>query len=57
MERKLGPLRLIIVDDQALFCQLAREILSGSSEFLVVGEAYSAEGGFQLIQDSNPTLS
>jgi len=44
------------VDDQALFCQLAREILSGSSEFLVVGEAYSAKGGFQLIQDLQPDV-
>ena len=56
MEVTERPVRLIVVDDQILFCQLAREILSGSSQFLVVGEAYSAQRAFQLVEDLQPDV-
>ena len=50
------PIRLILVDDQVLFCQLAREVLSGSSQFLVLAEAYSGQRAIELVQDLEPDV-
>ena len=55
-ERGLRPLGVLIVDDQMVFCHMAREILSKCSEFAVLGETYGAEQAIELIDELNPDV-
>ena len=56
LERGLRPLGVLIVDDQMVFCHMAREILSKCSEFAVLGETYGAEQAIELIDELNPDV-
>ena len=48
--------RVLIVDDQVYFCEMAREILSKHSEFVVVGQAQDAEQALELIDQIGPDV-
>lgn len=47
---------VLIVDDQAHYCQLAREVLSRSPRFQVLGEAYDAKQALKMIPELKPDL-
>lgn len=48
--------KVLIVDDQKYFCQMAREILSKCSQFAVVGESYGAEEAISLVDHLKPDV-
>lgn len=49
-------LSVVVVDDQVAFRSAARRSLSGSLDYDVIGEAASAEEGFDLIDRVHPDL-
>ena len=48
--------RVLVVDDQIYFCQLARQVLGKSDQFAVVGETYDAYGAMELIDRLKPDV-
>ena len=56
MESSLRPLGVLIVDDQIFFCHVAREILSGCSQFAVLGESYDVPRALELIDELKPDV-
>ena len=48
--------KILIVDDQTHFCHLAREILSKSRQFAVVGETYCAQQAMALVGELKPDV-
>ena len=48
--------KVLIVDDQAVFCHMAREVLSKCSQFSVVGEGYGAQEAIELIDELDPDI-
>ena len=56
MEKGSRTERVLIVDDQTYFCQLAREMLSKCSRFSVVGESYGGEQAIELVDELMPDL-
>lgn len=50
------PIRIFLVEDQALFSALLREILANHPRFLVVGEAATAEGALLKLETAAPDL-
>ena len=48
--------RVLIVDDQAYFCHLAREILSKCSTFTVVAESNGAHEAMELVEELKPDI-
>ncbi len=48
--------RLLLVDDQPVFLELARAILWGHRGFEIVGEAGSGEQALALLPDANPDV-
>ena len=48
--------KVLIVDDQMYFCNLARDILSGCAGFAVVGETYGAEHAMELVDELEPDV-
>ncbi len=45
---------VLVVDDQIDFCRLARQILGVSTQFLVLGESYSANEAMRLVEELKP---
>jgi DNA-binding NarL/FixJ family response regulator len=52
----MNPLRIVLVDDQALFREGLRTLLSLQSEFEVVGEAASGEEAVVLVKSLQPQV-
>jgi len=50
------PIRILLVDDQSLFREGLRTLLSVQSEFEVTGEACNGEEALQLVTDQNPDI-
>ncbi len=50
------PIRVLIVDDQSLFREGLRTLLSVQPEFEVVGEAGNGEEAIQLVSDLDPEI-
>jgi DNA-binding NarL/FixJ family response regulator len=50
------PIRLLLVDDQALFREALHTLLSVQSDFEVVGEAANGEEALRLATYSHPTV-
>ncbi len=48
--------RVLIVDDQVYFCEMAREILSKHGAFTVVGEAQDAQQAVELVGKVDPDV-
>lgn len=48
--------KVLIVDDQRYFCQMAREILSKCSQFAVVGETYDASHAMEMVEELKPDV-
>ncbi|MGH9187659.1 MAG: response regulator [Acidimicrobiales bacterium] len=51
-----GPVRVLIVDDQAPFRRAARAVLAATPEFETVGEAESGEQALELASVLAPAL-
>ena len=51
-----GPVRVLIVDDQAPFRRAARAVLAATPEFEAVGEAESGEQALELADELAPAL-
>ena len=56
MNTSLRPLGVLIVDDQAFFCQMTRQLLSHCPEFSVVGEIYAVQRALDLIDEVKPDV-
>ena len=56
MNTSLRPLGVLIVDDQAFFCQMTRQLLSHCPEFSVVGETYDVQRALDLIDEVKPDV-
>lgn len=50
------PLRLVVIEDQALFRQLTVEVVRSDPRFTVVGEAADGREGWELCQRTRPDL-
>jgi DNA-binding NarL/FixJ family response regulator len=50
------PIRLVVVDDHALFRAGLISLLSEMSEFLLVGEASDGEGAIDLVRKAKPDV-
>jgi two-component system invasion response regulator UvrY len=51
-----SPIRIVTVDDQALFREAARAIVACTPGFAQVGESADGEAALQLVQDADPDL-
>lgn len=51
-----SPVRVIVVDDQALFLDVARQVIDATPGFEPVGEATSGEEGVALAAELRPDL-
>jgi DNA-binding NarL/FixJ family response regulator len=51
------PIRIVIVDDRALFREGLREILQAEEGFAVVGEAADHTGALQLVKEARPDVA
>jgi DNA-binding NarL/FixJ family response regulator len=56
LEASLRPLDVLIVDDEQYFCHVARQVLSRSPRFAVVGETYGALEAMEMIDQLRPDL-
>ena len=48
--------RVLIVDDQVYFCEMARDILGKHCAFTVVGEAQDAQQALELVGQVDPDV-
>ncbi|BCA56813.1 hypothetical protein W02_39530 [Nitrospira sp. KM1] len=53
---KLGPIRVLLVDDHAGIRQALRNMLSTHSDIHVVGEAFDGEDACRSIEPLNPSV-
>jgi DNA-binding NarL/FixJ family response regulator len=51
-----GPQRILLVDDHLMFREGIRSRLDRESDFVVVGEAASAEEALSLTEEQNPSI-
>lgn len=51
-----APLRLVVIEDQALFRQLTVEVVRADPRFIVVGEAANGSDGWELCLRTRPDL-
>jgi DNA-binding NarL/FixJ family response regulator len=54
--RRAGPVRVLVVDDQLVFRQVARQVVEATRDFELVGEADSAESGVAAAAELRPDL-
>jgi DNA-binding NarL/FixJ family response regulator len=52
-----APVRLVVIDDHALFCEGLKNLLHTHPEFEVVGDAPDARSGYELIERTRPDLA
>jgi len=50
------PVSVVTVDDQAVFRQVARELIDATAGFESIGEAASGEAGIALVDELDPQL-
>jgi DNA-binding NarL/FixJ family response regulator len=51
-----GPIRVLVVDDQPVFTEMLRVVLSMEPDIEVVGMAFTGEEGLQLALDTTPDI-
>jgi DNA-binding NarL/FixJ family response regulator len=54
--RSETPVGVLVVDDQAVFRQVAREVIEATSEFVLVGEASSGRHAVDAVSELEPDL-
>ena len=56
LETTVRPIGVLVVDDQNVYCQLARDILRKDSQFSVVGEAYDGQQALDVVEELRPDV-
>jgi DNA-binding NarL/FixJ family response regulator len=54
--RNTTPVGVLVVDDQIVFRQVAREVIDATPEFVLVGEATSGEHAIAAVAELSPDL-
>jgi DNA-binding NarL/FixJ family response regulator len=54
--RSKTPVGVLVVDDQAVFRQVAREVIEATSEFVLVGESSSGGDAVEAASELDPDL-
>ena len=53
---KVGPIRVVTVDDQAPFRKAARMLVEGTPGFELVGESTDGESALELVRECDPDM-
>ncbi len=54
--RSTTPVGVLVVDDQVVFRQVAREVIEATSEFVLLGEVSSGEDAVEAAAELEPDL-